>query len=100
LIISHSFGRHICGTAPSHTVTPTLPSAEHARQFEKIRRDAFIGLAPETRPRAVFTSGQPGSGKSMIAAQAMKELGYNAVRIDADELRSYHKDYLSCKQPA
>ncbi|ODV41493.1 hypothetical protein AWV79_35580 [Cupriavidus sp. UYMMa02A] len=30
----------------------------------------------------------------MIAAQAMKELGHNAVRVDADELRPYHKDYL------
>ena len=72
-----------------------LSPIQHATQFEKIRSDAFVGLTPETRPRAVFTGGQPGSGKSMIAAQAMKELGYNAVKIDADELRPYHKDYDS-----
>ncbi len=71
-----------------------LSPQEHAAQFERIRSDAFLGLTPETQPRAIFTGGQPGSGKAMIAAQAMKELGHNAVRVDADELRPYHKDYL------
>ncbi|KND60405.1 Zeta toxin [Candidatus Burkholderia verschuerenii] len=70
-----------------------LSQSEHDKQFAKIRSDAFAGLTPETRPRAIFTGGQPGSGKSMIAAQAMKDFGYNAVRVDADELRPYHKDY-------
>lgn len=70
-----------------------LSQTEHDNQFAKIRSDAISGLTPEKRPRAIFTGGQPGSGKSMIAAQAMKEFGYNAVRIDADELRPYHKDY-------
>jgi predicted ABC-type ATPase len=70
-----------------------LSPTEHDKQFQKIRSDALAGLTPETRPRAVFTGGQPGSGKSMIAAQAMKDFGYNAVRVDADELRPYHKDY-------
>ena len=75
-----------------------LSPEEHATQFERIRRHAFLGLSPETQPRGTFTGGQPGSGKSMIAAQAMRELGHNAVRIDADELRPYHKDYLRLQQ--
>lgn len=75
-----------------------LSPDEHAAQFERIRRHAFLGLSPETRPRAIFTGGQPGSGKSVISAQAMKEVGHNAVRVDADELRPYHKDYMRLQQ--
>lgn len=72
-----------------HKLTPE----QHAAVLGEILRESFAGLTPASKPRAIFTGGQPGSGKSTVAEQAMRDLRNNAVRSDADEIRPYHPDY-------
>jgi predicted kinase len=70
-----------------------LTSEQHAAVLGEVLQESFAGLTPASKPRAIFTGGQPGSGKSKVAEQAMRDLGNNAVRSDADEMRPYHPDY-------
>jgi predicted ABC-type ATPase len=54
-------------------------------------------VSPTTgTPRAVFLAGQPGAGKSDLAAKAMREFRSNGgcVTVNPDDMRVYHPRYL------
>lgn len=73
-----------------------LSDEQHASLLGRITRDYLLGRTPipsSAQPVAILTGGQPGSGKSYLAAMALRELAGNAVRIDSDELRGYHPAY-------
>lgn len=46
---------------------------------------------PQPEPKAVLIAGQPGAGKTQLAAKAMAELRQQGryIRVDADRLREY-----------
>lgn len=77
------------------TTDHRLSPADHDATYELIRFDMLDHVAPADRPRAIILGGQSGAGKSTIASQAMAELGgdANAVKIDTDEIRTYHPSY-------
>ncbi|KAE8162412.1 zeta toxin-domain-containing protein [Aspergillus tamarii] len=66
----------------------------HAEIFHTIQTAALATTNPVEQPVAILLGGQPGAGKSRLASAAMKHLGGNAVKVDADELRQFHPRYI------
>lgn len=71
-----------------------LSTVEHGLIFEDIARNALVASKPVQHPTAIILGGQPGAGKSAFSSYAARELGGNAIKVDADELRKYHPHYL------
>lgn len=73
-----------------------LSEQEHEAVYARIASHYLPRSIPSERPVAIITGGQPGSGKSGLAAMAKHDLrsqgGY--VLVDADKLRPFHKDYF------
>lgn len=71
--------------------------------YRDVERDALASTAAQEHPRAILLGGQPGSGKSALAAGAINELRANggAVVIDADRMREENPRYkqLSREDP-
>ncbi len=63
--------------------------------YKVVERDALAATQAQDRPTAILLGGQPGSGKSVLAARAMRELHDQggAVQIDADQLRELNPRY-------
>jgi len=76
----------------------TLESA-----YKNVERDALERTQPQEHPRAILLGGQPGAGKSELAAEAVRELkpSGGAVVIDADRMREENPRYkaLSKEDP-
>ena len=71
-----------------------LEEDEHCLIFEDIAKHAMMLSKPVQQPVAIILGGQPGAGKAALSNYATAELGGNAVKIDADELRKYHPHLL------
>ena len=70
------------------------PEDHEAIYINRIAARYLLKSKPQEHPCAVITGGQPGSGKSGLAAKAkerFRESGY--VLVDADKMRPYHSDY-------
>ncbi len=62
--------------------------------YKDICRDYFKNVSKVEKPKAIFLAGQPGAGKSNMAAQTKISVGKpKAVVIDPDHIRTYHPDY-------
>lgn len=75
-------------------LTPT----ELGHIYSGIEAAALEDSQRQERPRAVLLGGQPGSGKTGLAGEALAEFAASAGRggavlIDADRMRDYHPDY-------
>lgn len=79
-----------------------LPPERNEHIFRKdILRDHLPTAAPPVdRPRLVLVAGQPGSGTTAVLAASHAELAKDgaAVRIVANELRSYHPQFLALQK--
>jgi predicted ABC-type ATPase len=71
--------------------------------YKDVERDALSRTQAQEAPRAVVLGGQPGSGKSALASEAIKEFKAEggAVVIDADRMREENPRYkqLSRENP-
>jgi UDP-N-acetylglucosamine kinase len=71
--------------------------------YKRVERDALERTQQQERPRAILLGGQPGSGKSELANQSLRELRQSggAVMIDADRMREENPRYqqLSKEDP-
>lgn len=71
--------------------------------YKDVERDALARTTPQEQPKAILLGGQPGSGKSALAAEAIRELRASggAVVIDADRMREENPRYkqLSKEDP-
>ena len=63
--------------------------------YQGIERAALESSKQQEQPRAIVLGGQPGSGKSVLAAEAISELRVRggAVLIDADRMREQNPEY-------
>lgn len=72
--------------------------------YKDVERDALARTTAQENPKAILLGGQPGSGKSALAAEAIRELRANggAVVIDADRMREENPRYkqLRAKTPS
>lgn len=57
-----------------------------------------LGIKPVIHPKLIVVGGQPGSGKSDLQKYGELELGFNAVILSTDVLRSYHPFDQEIKQ--
>jgi UDP-N-acetylglucosamine kinase len=74
------------------------------RAYKRVERDALERTQQQETPRAILLiGGQPGSGKSELANQSLRELRQSgsAVTIDADRMREENPRYqqLSKEDP-
>lgn len=73
------------------------------RAYKDVERDALARTTPQEHPKAILLGGQPGAGKSALAAEAVRELRASggAVVIDADRMREENPRYkqLSKEDP-
>ena len=83
---------------PEREVT-SLSGPELEEAYELIQR-RYLEDHPtrdsSEQPIAVIVAGQPGSGKGELGDRAFDRLtaaGHPPVRVDADQLRVYHRDY-------
>lgn len=71
--------------------------------YKDVERDALTRTVAQENPKAILLGGQPGAGKSALAAEAVRELRANggAVVIDADRMREENPRYkqLSREDP-
>lgn len=71
--------------------------------YKDVERDALARTEAKDNPKAIVLGGQPGSGKSALAAEAAREFRGNgeAVVIDADRMREENPRYkqLSKEDP-
>jgi predicted ABC-type ATPase len=71
--------------------------------YKDVERDALARTTPQEHPKAILLGGQPGAGKSALAAEAVRELRASggAVVIDADRMREENPRYkqLSKEDP-
>ena len=71
--------------------------------YKDVERDALARTESQEHPKAILLGGQPGSGKSALAAEAAREFRGNggAVVIDADRMREENPRYkqLSKEDP-
>ena len=71
--------------------------------YKDVERDALTRTEAKDNPKAIVLGGQPGSGKSALAAEAAREFRGNggAVVIDADRMREENPRYkqLSKEDP-
>jgi len=73
-----------------------LTPKEHDRRYEtRIKPQLLDRVMPSDQPRAILLGGQSGAGKSIVANAAIAELGGDmaVVRIDTDEIRTFHPRY-------
>lgn len=63
--------------------------------YKGVERDALAETQAQDKPKAILLGGQPGSGKSVLAAEAARELRDQggAVVIDADRMREENPRY-------
>lgn len=63
--------------------------------YKDVERDALARTQPQERPTAILLAGQPGSGKSALAAEAIREQRSQGgpVVIDADRMREENPRY-------
>lgn len=63
--------------------------------YKDVERDALARTTPQEHPKAILLGGQPGAGKSALAAEAVRELRASggAVVIDADRMREENPRY-------
>ena len=75
----------------------------HEEAYQDAAREVLARSSSSDSPRAILLGGQPGSGKSVLAAHAAQELRHQegVVVIDADRMRERHPDYkrLSIEDP-
>lgn len=62
---------------------------------KKIIKHYFEGKKPSENPRFVFLAGGSGSGKSTAAAEALTELGEDALEVNVDHIRPLLPEYGS-----
>jgi predicted kinase len=69
-----------------------LPPAVKAQYEEQVREQATVGCTPSKKPKAIILAGQPGAGKSKVAAKARERLAETGqpVTLDPDEARRLH----------
>ncbi|WP_459203460.1 zeta toxin family protein (plasmid) [Ralstonia pseudosolanacearum] len=71
--------------------------------YKDVERGALAKTEAQEQPKAIMLGGQPGSGKSALAAEAFRELRSSggAVVIDADRMREENPRYkqLSREDP-
>lgn len=71
--------------------------------YKDVERDNLARTEAQERPKAVLLGGQPGAGKSALAAEAVREFRAHggAVVVDADRMREEHPRYkqLSKEDP-
>lgn len=83
---------------PGETSKYTVESA-----YKDVERNALAKTRAQEQPKAIMLGGQPGSGKSVLAAEAIRELRSSggAVLIDADRMRERNPRYkqLSHEDP-
>lgn len=48
---------------------------------------------PDAQPLSIFMAGSPGAGKTEFSKRLIKENNINAVRIDADEIKTIIPQY-------
>lgn len=74
-----------------------LPESTNQAIFQQFIQHPLLRFSkPVVAPVVVFLSGQPGSGKSSLAAyygKQFNEAGDGIVTINSDELREYHPEY-------
>nr|WP_229653856.1 zeta toxin family protein [Pseudomonas syringae]QOU99734.1 hypothetical protein [Pseudomonas syringae pv. actinidiae] len=71
-----------------------LSPAEHDAIFDDIALFSLTNTKPVNHPTAVLLGGQPGAGKAGLSSRVMDEFGGNTIKVDADELRKHHPQYL------
>ena len=71
-----------------------LSPVEHDAIFDDIAMLALSTTKPVNQPTAVLLGGQPGAGKAGLSSRALDEFGGNTIKVDADELRKHHPQYL------
>ena len=68
-----------------------LDKRKHDRHYAQIEKQAFKNTRPVEKPRIIILGGQPGSGKSKVLTDAVKDFpDGNVVVINGDDLRRYH----------
>ena len=71
-----------------------LSPEDHDAIFDDIALFALSTTKPVNHPTAVLLGGQPGAGKAGLSSKALDEFGGNTIKVDADELRKHHPQYL------
>ncbi|WP_369936390.1 zeta toxin family protein [Xanthomonas tesorieronis] len=69
-----------------------LPSDEHERIFgeEIVFKSGLPEKSSFQHPKAIILAGQPGAGKGSLAEMAERELDWDVVKVDPDQLREFH----------
>ena len=79
-----------------------LPEPTNQAIFNQYIQPALLRFSkPVAAPVVLFLGGQPGSGKSSLAAYHGKRFGDTGdgiVTINSDELREYHPDYAALQR--
>lgn len=80
---------------PARASADQMGNAEAGAAYLRVERDAMERTQAQEWPSAVVLGGQPGSGKSVLAGEAIRELRKRggAVLIDADRMREEHPLY-------
>ena len=75
-----------------------LPNSLNERIFEKIKKKYLLDIQPSVNPKGVILGEQPGSGKSFLQKEIVKEFTEDFIFISTDDLRLYHPAYLELQQ--
>ncbi|CAG9260924.1 UDP-N-acetylglucosamine kinase (modular protein) [Burkholderia diffusa] len=81
--------------APDDPSWYRLDENTHALILRVIQERALEVTRAAIQPVAIILGGQPGAGKAALASEALDDLGGNAVKVDADETRKFHPDYVA-----
>jgi len=71
-----------------------LDQASHDRIYTRkvLPRSGFNETTAQAHPKAIVLAGQPGAGKGGLERAARSEFKGDAVTVDLDALRGYHRD--------